>query len=64
MTEGGNARSRAYVEPSPDTAPMRTLLPLVLLLAGLASVGAAGACERHLQGHQTSSDTSREASQR
>ncbi|WP_255082162.1 hypothetical protein [Vulcanococcus limneticus] len=43
---------------------MRNLLPLVLLLASLASTGAAGACERHLQGHQNSSDTNSEATQR
>ncbi len=64
MTEADKAYPKAYVELKPDPARMRNLLPLVLLLASLASTGAAGACERHLQGHQNSSDTNSEATQR
>ena len=64
VTEPDNVSPPAYVELKPDPSRMRHLLSLVLLLAGLATTGAAGACERHLQGHQTGSDTNSEASQR
>lgn len=42
--------------------PFLSLLALITLLAGWA--GAAGACEKHLQGHQNGSDTQSEASNR
>lgn len=44
------------------TRPLLPLLAVITLLAGW--MGSAGACEKHLQGHQTSSDTQREASNR
>lgn len=37
---------------------------LALLLACTAAVGSASACEKHLSGHQNSSDTDGEASNR
>ncbi len=44
---------------------MRTLLALVLLLTGPVTLpSSASACERHLHGHQTSSDTGREGLRR
>ena len=42
--------------------PFLTVLAAFTLLAGW--VGSAGACEKHLQGHQSSSDTQGEASGR
>lgn len=43
---------------------MRHLLSLTLALMALLQVGSALACEKHLNGHQTNSDTNSEASQR
>ena len=40
---------------------MQRLLPLFLGLTALLSAAGALACEKHLNGHQTSSDTTREA---
>jgi hypothetical protein len=42
--------------------PLLSLLALLTLVAGWS--GAAGACEKHLQGHQNSSDTQGEVSGR
>ena len=42
--------------------PLLSLLAVCTLLVGWA--GSAGACEKHLQGHQSSSDTQQEAGSR
>ena len=40
---------------------MKRLLPLFLGLTALLCATGAQACEKHLNGHQTSSDTNQEA---
>lgn len=44
---------------------LRPLLPLaLLLLVGPLSLAPAGACEKHLNGHQQGSDTNQEGARR
>ncbi len=43
---------------------MRNLLSLTMVMLAMLQAGSAFACEKHLHGHQTNSDTSSEASQR
>ncbi len=48
--------------PAMSVRPLLSLLALLSLVAGWA--GSAGACEKHLQGHQNSSATQGEVSDR
>lgn len=51
--------------PLPSRRLLRHLLPLaLLLLVGPLSLAPAGACEKHLNGHQQSSDTNQEGARR
>ena len=50
--------------PLPSRRLLGHLLPLVLLLVGPLSLAPAGACEKHLNGHQQSSDTYQEGARR
>ena len=43
---------------------MNRLVPFLLLAASLLACGSALACEKHLNGHSNSSDTSTEATGR
>jgi hypothetical protein len=43
---------------------MKNLLSIAVLLAGLLASHSALACEKHINGHQSSSDTNAESSQK